>query len=177
MTSDGPPSGLPPPPGGYPFYVRYEPPPWENDMPWGVLPGPGGTHAGLPVVRAGVLQEENPLRVVALTLATCGLYSLYWLYNRTRELRDALDERSLNPSVDVLLALPSCGLWLVYAHYRNARLLHRASLRFEPDARDRSALVLLLDVATVLGLVTWLFALFILQDEHNRVARMADSRR
>lgn len=115
--------------------------------------------------------------VVALTLVTCGIYSLYWLYSRTRELRDALDEPSLNPSVDVLLALPSCGLWLVYAHYRNARLLHRALLRFEPDARDRSAAIVVLDLATVFVLVTWLFALFVLQDEHNRLARLAAARR
>ncbi|MET0410307.1 MAG: DUF4234 domain-containing protein [Polyangiaceae bacterium] len=177
MTSDGPPSGLPPPPGGYPFYLRYEPPPGDSDMPWGVRPAPGGSHAGLPVVRAGVLQEENPMLVVALTLVTCGIYSLYWHYTRTRELRDALDEPSLNPSIDVLLALPSCGLWLVYAHYRNARLLHRALLRFEPDARDRSAAIVVLDLATVLVLVTWLIALFVLQDEHNHLARLADGRR
>ncbi len=146
-------------------------------MPLGAPPPPGGPLDGLPGVRPGVLQERNPVVVIALSLVTCGAYSVYWLYCTTRELRDGLDLPSLNPTVDVVLSIVTCGLWPIYAHYRNAGLLHRALARYEPSARDQSLVVLLLDLAAIVTVVTWLIALFILQDEHNRLARLSADRR
>jgi hypothetical protein len=147
-------------------------------MPLGAPPPPPpGPFAGALDVRPGVLRERNPVTVIALSLVTCGIYSLYWLYATTRELRDGLDQPNLNPTVDVVLSVVTCGLWAIYAHYRNAVLLHRALSRYEPGARDHSAIVLILDVAAIVVVVTWLIALFILQDEHNRLARLADGRR
>lgn len=146
-------------------------------MPWGAPPPPGGPLAGAPSVRPGVLQERNPVTLILLSLVTCGAYSVYWLYCTTRELRDGLDQPNLNPMVDVVLSVVTCGLWSIYAHYRNAALLHRALSRYEPGARDQSVIVLILDVAAIVTVVTWLIALFILQDEHNRLARLSEGRR
>src|SRR5688572_25577620 len=178
MTSEAPPPGPPPPPGGYPLPPGgYAPPPPPGGMPWGAPPAPGGPLAGVPEVRAGVLRERNPVPLILLSLVTCGAYSVYWLYQTTRALRDGLDQPNLNPTVDVVLAIVTCGLWAIYAHFRNAGLLHRALTRFEPGARDQSVIVLILDVAALFTGVTWLIALFILQDEHNRLARLADAPR
>jgi hypothetical protein len=124
-----------------------------------------------------VLRERNPVPLILLSLITCGVYSAYWLYVTTKELREALDEQSLNPTVDLVLSLVTCGLWAIYAHYRNAGVLYRAQTRFEPGARDQSVIVLILDVAALLTGVTWLIALFVLQEEHNRLARLSDGRR
>lgn len=142
-------------------------------MPWGAPPPlPGALE-----VRPGVLRERNPVPLILLSLITCGAYSLYWLYVVTRELRDALDQPSLNPTVDVVLSVVTCGLWTIYAHYRNAGLLHRALTRYEPGARDQSVIVLILDLAALVTGVTWLIGLFVLQDEHNRLARLSEGRR
>jgi uncharacterized protein DUF4234 len=146
-------------------------------MPWGAPPAPGGPLAGAPGVRPGVLQERNPVHLILLSLVTCGIYSAYWLYLTTRELRDALDQPNLNPTVDLVLSIVTCGLWSIYAHFRNAGLVYRAQTRFEPSARDQSVIVLMLDVAAIFTGVTWLIALFVLQDEHNRLARLSEGRR
>lgn len=115
--------------------------------------------------------------LILLSLITCGAYSVYWLYVTTRELRDGLDQQNLNPTVDVVLSIVTCGLWAIYAHFRNAGLLYRALRRFEPGARDQSVIVLILDVAALFTGITWLIGLYVLQDEHNRLARLASGRR
>jgi hypothetical protein len=146
-------------------------------MPLGAPPPLPSPFAGALDVRPGVLQERNPVPLIVLSLVTCGAYSVYWLYVTTRELRDGLDQPNLNPTVDLVLSVVTCGLWAIYAHYRNAGLLHRALTRFEPGARDQSVVVLLLDLAALVTGVTWLIGLFVLQEEHNRLARLADGRR
>jgi uncharacterized protein DUF4234 len=146
-------------------------------MVWGTPPGAGGPLSPGPGgVRAGVIKELNPVTVVALSLVTCGLYGAYWLYRTTGELRDALDDPSLKPGIDLLLSVVTCGLWAIYVQYRNARVLHGALQRFDPGARDHSTLVLLLNVAALLALIPWLVAMYILQDDQNRLARLAEGR-
>jgi hypothetical protein len=147
-------------------------------MPWGVPPVPSGPlAAGASGVRSGVIREQNPVVIVALSLVTCGIYGAYWLYRTTRELRDALDARELKPGTDLLLSFVTCGLWAIYVQYRNARVLHRAISRIEPGARDQSTMVLLLNIVALAVVVTGFVAIFILQDEQNKLARLAEGQR
>jgi hypothetical protein len=130
--------------------------------------GPGGD------VRSGVIRQQDPVLVAALSVFTCGLYSAYWLYRITLELKQTLNETELRPGKDLVLSVLTCGLWAIYAQYRNAQLVHRGLLRFDPGARDQSAAVLFLNVAAIVVLVTWPLALYILQQEMNRLGRFAD---
>jgi uncharacterized protein DUF4234 len=172
-------SGPPPPPGGYPLSPGdYAPPP----PPEGTPPGPpapeaGPLSSGVGTVRAGVIVEQNPVVVVLLTLVTCGIYSGYWLYRTTRELRDALGDETLKPGIDLLLSVVTCGIWQIYAQYRNAQLLYRAQRRFDPAVRDQAMPVLLLNLAAIVVAFTWFIAIYILQDEQNRLGRLAEGRR
>lgn len=40
---------------------------------------------------------ENPTTVLILGFVTCGLYPLYWMWLRTKEVNDYLGEQRINP--------------------------------------------------------------------------------
>jgi hypothetical protein len=144
-------------------------------MPWGV-PSGAVSADGQSGIRPGVIGQQSAVVLVLLSVCTCGVYTAYWLYRTTRELKEALNDPRLSPGTDLLLSLVTCGLWGIYVQYRNAQLVHRALLRFDPGARDQSTAVLILNVAALVVVLTWLVALFILQEELNRLARFADGK-
>lgn len=40
--------------------------------------------------------ERNPVTVIILSIVTCGIYSIYWLYMITKEINAALGEERIN---------------------------------------------------------------------------------
>jgi hypothetical protein len=108
----------------------------------------------------------------ALSFFTCGIYFLYWLHVTGRELKDTLGDEDIKPGIDVLLTVVTCGLWSAYAMYRNAQKVHAAMLSVDPYAKDQSELTLILAVASVFtGYVTWVGAVYVLQEELNKLGR------
>src|SRR5262245_37956305 len=58
---------------------------------------------------------ENPTTVLILGLVTCGLYTIYWLWLRVKEMNDYLGRPVVNP----LFIIPGCicGPLVIYADY------------------------------------------------------------
>ncbi|MBE2254489.1 MAG: DUF4234 domain-containing protein [Myxococcus sp.] len=104
-----------------------------------------------------------------LTFFTCGIYALIWQYKTTDELK-AVTRRDLNPGLEVLLTLVTCGLFGIYAHYRNAQLVTEQMKAWRGAHEDKSTLVLVLDLASLVVGVTWVAAVLVLQDELNKLA-------
>lgn len=115
--------------------------------------------------------NRHPAVVVLLSLVTCGLYGVYWLYRTTAELRNATGDDRLRPGVDLLIGLLTLGLWYIFVQYRNARVIHRARSAFEPGVSDHSVLVLVLNVLALFVGVTGLVAIYVLQGDLNELAR------
>lgn len=113
--------------------------------------------------------------VVLLTMVTCGIYKLFWLYRTTSELRAATGDPTLNAGTDVLLSLVTCGFWGAYAEYRNTQKIHDVLRSRDPSHRDQSQTVLILMVTSVIVGVTWFVASFIVQEEFNALARACDA--
>jgi hypothetical protein len=66
-------------------------------------PAAGGGGGGSPADQAkGML--ENPVMVLILGFVTCGLFSLYWLWVRVKEMNAALGKQQVNP----MLVFPGC---------------------------------------------------------------------
>ncbi len=123
------------------------------------------------LVDTNAITPRNPVMVVVLSVVTCNIYYLYWLYATSRELRDALQDDEIQPGVDLLLCLVSCTLWSIYIEYRNARKVHAALRTRDPQLKDQSDSILMLDVAGLFVGVTWLVATYILQEDLNKLAR------
>ncbi len=166
-----PPGGLPPPGSG----GQASPPPGGA-----VPPGYGpplsyeSSAYGAPppqVLKPGAIKERNPVVVLVLSVVTCNIYYLFWLYATSRELKDALQDDEIKPGIDLLLALVSCSLWSVYIEYRNARKVYAALRVRDPSIKDQTDTILMLDVAGLFVGVTWLVATYILQEDLNKLAR------
>jgi hypothetical protein len=113
---------------------------------------------------AAVGVKRNPMTVMALSLATCGLYALWWGYAYGLEIKSALGRDDLNVTQDALLALPTCGLWGVYAFaYKYPLLLVEMQRRVGLPRNDIAFFTLLLTLAFFPA------ACFMIQTELNKI--------
>jgi hypothetical protein len=109
--------------------------------------------------------------VGVLSVVTCGLYYLWWMYTTDQELKEALQDNDINPGTDLLLTVVTCFMWSIYVEYRNAQKVHAALLSRDPYAKDHSDAVIMLNVAGYVVGMTWIVATYILQEEYNKLSR------
>jgi hypothetical protein len=116
------------------------------------------------------MQRRDLLIVGLLTLVTCGLYSFYWQYQTTQELKGVTGKADLNPGLELLLTLVTCGIFGIYVRYRNAQLVTERMRALRGVHDDKSTLVLVLDLASLVTGITFVIAILIEQDELNKLA-------
>ncbi len=114
--------------------------------------------------------RREPWMPALLTVVTCGVYYFYWQWVTTDELRTATGREDLNPMTDLLLSILCCGFWSVWVQYRNAQVVHQAFQARGQSHEDKSVFILLLHALSALNGVTGLVAIFLLQDEYNKLA-------
>lgn len=177
------PPGYPLPPSGYAAPPGYSPPPGGYAGPPGYggppgYPPPGASGLAPRFLRQPVevrhpnaITERSPAIVIVLSLLTCGVYFLFWIYSTTSELRDGLGDPEIKPGLDVTLCVLTCSLWSIFVMYRNAQKVHAALLSRDPYAKDQSETVVLLMMATLVVGASGLVAMYILQEELNKLAR------
>ncbi len=80
-----------------------------------------------------------PGLVWLLVPVSCHLYGYYWWYTAGSELKDYLEDESLEPLRDVLLSFVTCGLYaLFYLPLKFGRLIARAQNKAGlENVRDR----------------------------------------
>ncbi len=107
-----------------------------------------------------------PLCIV-LSIVTCGIYGLYWLYSLANDLNNASAEQ--NPTsggMVVLISLVTCNFYLYYWMYKAGQQVVRAKqMRGLPADSNSSILYLIL---TFFGLGFISYAL--IQNELNQMA-------
>ncbi len=116
------------------------------------------------------MTRRDLLTVGLLTFFTCGLYALYWQFKTTEELKAVTGKSDLNPTLELVVSIVTCGIFSIYAHYRNAQLVTEKMRTVNPAYEDKSTLVLVLDLASLVVGVTWIVAVIMLQDELNKLA-------
>ncbi|MCU7699668.1 DUF4234 domain-containing protein [Enterococcus gallinarum] len=77
------------------------------------------------------IQEKVHLMVILLTIITCGIYSLFWLYQTTQDLTEYSEDYRLTPGMSVLLTIITCGLYQIYWWYRIADIFITAQEKNE----------------------------------------------
>ncbi len=89
-------------------------------------------------------EVRNPMQVWILTIATCGLYGLYWWYLVGNELKAYLGRDDLNPTMDVVIVL-LCGFYAYYLPIKYGKLIQEAQQRAGmPNAEDQGVMFLLM---------------------------------
>lgn len=131
---------------------------------------PMGPMGGGPMIQnPAAIEERSSAMVLVLTFVTCGIYYFYWIYKTTAELRDALNDQSLNPGMDLLLMIVTCGLWAIYVTYRNVQKCHQALLSVNPHRQDPSGNIMLMWVINFVVGITGLIAIYLTQEEYNKL--------
>ena len=67
-------------------------------------------------MQAGTVR--NPFVVYILTMVTCGIYGIFWIYKTSEELNAALGREDFNPTMEVVLGMVTCGLWILWWDWR-----------------------------------------------------------
>lgn len=91
--------------------------------------------------------------VILLSIVTCGIYSLVWVYQVSEELRVYLGDDSINPTLDVVLSLVTCGIYPIIWMYLMGQRVQRAQQQSGLPASDEGILYLILQLFG-LGLVS-----------------------
>lgn len=65
------------------------------------------------------MKNRSVVAVILLSLFTCGIYSIYWLYVTAEDFNHESDKEPLmNYIVAILLGLVTCGIYLLYWEYK-----------------------------------------------------------
>jgi hypothetical protein len=104
---------------------------------------PGAPAApGLPPNLPGSKKVENPQTVLILGFVTCGLYCLYWMWLRVKEMNEYLGKQQVNP----MFVFPGCicGPVLIYADFLFAQGIPLMQKKAGIEAKDEFVMDLLL---------------------------------
>ena len=100
--------------------------------------------------------RREPALILILSIITCGLYYLWWMYAVSQEVQDFLQEADTSPGIDVLATVCTCGLYILYWDYRLGKKIVRMQEMVGLLQVDNYTLYLILDIMQ-LGIITPLF--------------------
>lgn len=127
---------------------------------------PPPMNAGFAGTSIGLFPERNLAIAIVLTLITCGLYALYWMYTLTEDSNKISGEP--NPTsggMVILLGIVTCGIYSLYWIYKRGEIVDRYNLqRGLPDGNN--AIIYLLLSVFGFGIVSYA----LLQNELNKIA-------
>lgn len=114
-----------------------------------------------------VIQERNVAVAILLSIITCGIYAIYWIYKMTEEMKVASGDESLNGVMAVLLPLVTCNIYGIYWAYKVGKDVPVAKQKVGLPGEDRGVLFLVLEL---FGLSIVTYAL--LQCDLNEIAKV-----
>jgi hypothetical protein len=104
-----------------------------------------------------------------LSLVTCRLYELYWIYASTAQIRRLTGRPDLIPALDVLLTFVTFGLWGLWVVYRNTEAVDEAMGDLGERSTHSQTAIMLIAGSFACGLFHW-FLLYKAQEAYNQLA-------
>ena len=124
-----------------------------------------------PQAGAGAIQERSSVLVIVLSIVTCNIYFIYWIWKTSQELRDATGDTTINPMIDLVIGIVTWGMWGIYVMWRNSQKAHQLLVARDPNHKDQSQTVLIMGVLTVIVGITMVVAMYLTQEDLNALAR------
>lgn len=110
------------------------------------------------------IQKREIVVAIILSIVTCGIYSIYWMYKITEEVDAYSGDNSTQPGTAILLTIVTCGIYMFYWMYKMGKLTFTAKQRYGMMGNDNSVLYLVL---SIVGLS--LVSLCLIQNEINEI--------
>lgn len=118
----------------------------------------------------GVVKEKSIGLCVVLSLVTCGIYSIYWLYTIAHDLNDLCEsqnqEKGAEPGLVVVLSIVTCGIYLLYYLWKAGKMVSSLTRNNGHHPSDDSIVLMVLSILQ-LSLVSYC----ILQSHINGFAK------
>ena len=110
-------------------------------------------------------QKKSLLTISLLSLVTCGIYMLYWIYTTSKDVNSYMEEEYFNPSLSAVLSLATCGLFTVYWFYKYGTIVFNdMSKKANLESYGESALVLAILLFVPFG---YIYSIVALQSKLN----------
>jgi uncharacterized membrane protein YidH (DUF202 family) len=89
---------------------------------------------------------RSPAAVIVLSIVTCGIYMLYWIYRFSVEMQDHLDRHEMSPALELFLCIVCCP-YIIYWAYKYGDYIKQAEAKANlPVENDFPIVCLLLAV-------------------------------
>lgn len=110
-------------------------------------------------------QSKSLLNVGILSIVTCGIYLICWIYVTTNDVNSYMEEEYFNPTLAVVLSIVTCGLFTIYWFYKYGTIVFNdMSKKAELDSYGESAIVVALLILVPFG---YLYSVLTLQSKLN----------
>ena len=92
------------------------------------------------------MQKRNLAMCIVLSIVTCGIYGIYWMYLLAKDFDDMQTQERVTttPVVTVLLGYVTCSIYLIFAFYKWGKAMPEINARYGRPPEDKSMLYLLL---------------------------------
>ena len=90
--------------------------------------------------------NKNIAVMLILTIITCGIYSLVWIYQITEDVNRLNEDNNMSGGLTILLTIITCGIYLIYWGYDMGRKLYNSGQKYNINISDNSILYLLLPI-------------------------------
>lgn len=114
-------------------------------------------------------EERSVALVIILTIVTCGIYHLIWIYQVSSEIRDYTEDMNINPGLEVLLCIVTCGIYTVFWYYIMGERIGRAQQRAGLPVDNEGVLYLILMIGRYFIPFVGLVAQGIVQHKLNTI--------
>ena len=111
------------------------------------------------------MQTRSIATCIILSIVTCGIYSLYWYYTLTNDVKELSgDDQTATGGMALVFAIISCGIYEIYWAYKRGQNIDetRASRGF---SQGSNAVVYLLLMIFGFGIVAYA----LMQNEVNKL--------
>lgn len=94
-----------------------------------------------------MVQQRSIAVAIILSIVTCGIYSLYWIYVMDTDTKlMANEEGGMSSGLVVLLGIVTCGIYYMYWSYVIGKRMYTAKQNVGMAADDNSILYLVLSI-------------------------------
>ena len=108
--------------------------------------------------------------LIILSIVTCGIYYLYWIYKTTDEIKNFMGRDDINPALELILVLVTCNIYSLYWYYKYGKIVYlEMTAKVGMDNSEDSTVLLV-----ILGLLVYVVAGAIMQDKLNAIWNSID---
>lgn len=98
----------------------------------------------------GIVKEKSIGLCVVLSLVTCFIYSIYWLYTIAHDLNDLCEsqnqEKGAEPGLVVVLSIVTCGIYLLYYLWKAGKMVSSLTRSNGHHPSDDSIVLMVLSI-------------------------------